>query len=77
MKNFREAVLEGIPKTLPKQKNRSINISHAPNRKHILNIEEKKLAIRNALRYFPKNICGGQKDTYIKFKFFYFLIFEK
>ena len=35
MKNFREAVLEGIPKTLPKQKNRSINISHAPNRKHI------------------------------------------
>ena len=41
MKNFREAVLEGIPKTLPKQKNRSINISHAPNRKHILNNEEK------------------------------------
>ena len=56
MKNFREAVLEGIPKTLPKQKNRSINISHAPNRKHILNNEEKKLAIRNALRYFPKHM---------------------
>ena len=56
MKNFREAVLEGIPKTLPRQKNRSINISHAPNRKHILNNEEKKLAIRNALRYFPKHM---------------------
>ena len=56
MKNFREAILEGIPKTLPKQKIRSLNISHAPNRKNILNNEEKKLAIRNALRYFTKHM---------------------
>tara|TARA_B100001093_G_scaffold455381_1_gene465495 strand:- start:93260 stop:95263 length:2004 start_codon:yes stop_codon:yes gene_type:complete len=56
MKNFKQSVLEGIPKILPNQKIRSSNISHAPNRKHILNVEEKKLAIRNALRYFPENM---------------------
>ena len=56
MKNFKQLILEGIPKTLPNQKIRSSNISHAPNRKDILNIEEKKLAIRNALRYFPEHM---------------------
>ena len=56
MKNFKQLILEGIPKILPNQKIRSSNISHAPNRKDILNIEEKKLAIRNALRYFPEHM---------------------
>ena len=39
MKNFKKAILDGIPKTLPNQKIRSLNISHAPNRKNILNTE--------------------------------------
>ena len=45
----------GIPTELPPRKERSSTVSHAPNRKQILSKEEKKLAIRNALRYFPAN----------------------
>ena len=54
MTNFKQAILNGIPKVLPEKKERNKNISHAPNRKDILNKEEKKLAIINALRYFPE-----------------------
>ncbi len=53
MKDFKTAILEGIPNKIPTKKNIDLSISHAPNRKDILNKEEKKLAIRNALRYFP------------------------
>ncbi|MFD0796362.1 urocanate hydratase [Maribacter chungangensis] len=52
--NFREQILQGIPSELPLKKERSKTLSHAPKRKEILSLEEKKLAIRNALRYFPK-----------------------
>ena len=41
---------------LPAKKNINPNISHAPNRKDILNKKEKQLAIRNALRYFTKHM---------------------
>ena len=51
--NFKSEILQGIPSELPPQRERSLNVSHAPNRKQILSKEEKKLAIRNALRYFP------------------------
>ena len=50
--NFKETILEGIPKTLPTKKDRDENVSHAPKRKSILSKQEKKLAIQNALRYF-------------------------
>ena len=50
--NFKEMILEGIPNTLPEKKQRSTELSHAPKRKDILNPAEKKLAIKNALRYF-------------------------
>ena len=53
--NFQAQLLEGIPKHLPPKKAYSIAASHAPKRKDILSLEEKKLAIRNALRYFPKH----------------------
>ena len=43
----------GIPKELPPKKEYDTKISHAPKRKDILTSEEKKLAIKNALRYFP------------------------
>ena len=56
MKNLKEAILQGIPSKLPNKKNINSDISHAPNRKKILNKNEKKLAIRNALRYFPKHM---------------------
>ncbi|HEY5716649.1 MAG TPA: urocanate hydratase [Psychromonas sp.] len=52
--SFKEMVLEGIPKVLPPQRARNENLSHAPKRKDILTKVEKKLAIKNALRYFAK-----------------------
>jgi len=52
--DFRQAVLEGIPDELPEYKPYDQNINHAPRRKDILSKEEKKLALRNALRYFDK-----------------------
>ena len=54
MKDLKETILRGIPTELPAKRALNKNISHAPNRKDILNKEEKRLAIRNALRYFPK-----------------------
>ena len=44
----------GIPEVLPQPQAYDKSINHAPKRKDILSIEEKKLALRNALRYFPK-----------------------
>ncbi|MBI9066476.1 MAG: urocanate hydratase [Salinivirgaceae bacterium] len=53
VKQFQQAVLEGIPDELPKAKSYDPSINHAPKRKEILSAKEKKLAIQNALRYFP------------------------
>ena len=44
----------GIPENLPTPQAYDTSINHAPKRKDILTAEEKKLALRNALRYFPK-----------------------
>ena len=49
---FQEQIKEGIPSHLPSKKYRDTTISHAPKRKEILSEEEKKLALKNALRYF-------------------------
>jgi len=49
---FKEQILQGIPNELPKKKEYDASINHAPKRKEILTEEEKKLALRNALRYF-------------------------
>jgi urocanate hydratase len=51
---FKKLVAEGIPLELPAFKFYDRNINHAPKRKEILNRAEKKLAIKNALRYFPE-----------------------
>lgn len=51
---FKEQILQGIPSELPEVKVYDSAINHAPKRKDILNKEEKKLALRNALRYFDK-----------------------
>ncbi len=50
---FKEDILAGIPAILPEPKPYDPTINHAPKRKEILSPEEKALAIRNALRYFP------------------------
>ena len=55
-KQFQEAIREGIPNTLPELQPYDTNINHAPKRKDILTQEEKRLALRNALRYFPKHL---------------------
>ena len=49
---FQEQILEGIPSVLPNPKPYETEINHAPKRKEILTEEEKKLALKNALRYF-------------------------
>ena len=49
---FQEQILQGIPSVLPNPKPYETEINHAPNRKEILSDEEKKLALKNALRYF-------------------------
>ncbi|MBT8320628.1 MAG: urocanate hydratase, partial [Eudoraea sp.] len=51
--DFKSHILEGIPTKLPSKPAYSTEANHAPHRKQILSREEKKLAIRNALRYFP------------------------
>ena len=51
---FQEDILAGIPAVLPEPKPYDTTINHAPKRKDILTAEEKVLAIRNALRYFPQ-----------------------
>ena len=53
-KGFKEAIREGIPDVLPQPKAYDTTVNHAPKRKEILTDDEKKLALRNALRYFPK-----------------------
>ena len=51
---FHEDILAGIPAVLPEPKAYDTTVNHAPKRKEILSAEEKVLAIKNALRYFPQ-----------------------
>lgn len=55
-KNFKEQILEGIPDELPPKKSYDPRVNHAPKRKDILSREGKKLALKNALRYFPEEL---------------------
>ena len=53
---FQEQIQQGIPTELPAPQPFDTSINHAPKRKEILTEEEKKLALKNALRYFdPKH----------------------
>ena len=51
---FQKLVLQGIPGELPAPKEYDLEINHAPKRKEILTVKEKKLALKNALRYFDQ-----------------------
>lgn len=52
--NFQEQIKQGIPSILPPAKAYPADANRAPKRKDILSTDEKHLAVRNALRYFPK-----------------------
>ncbi len=52
--SFQSEILEGIPEILPAPHQFDSSVNHAPIRKEILNSNEKKLALRNALRYFDE-----------------------
>lgn len=51
---FKADIRAGIPAEIPAPREYDPNVNHAPRRKHILTPEEERLALRNALRYFPK-----------------------
>ena len=53
---FQEEILAGIPAGLPEPKPYDKEINHAPKRKDILTEEQKVLALKNALRYFPEGL---------------------
>ena len=53
MSGFKNSIIQGIADNLPNFKQRLIDISHAPNRRDLLSKNEKALALKNALRYFP------------------------
>ena len=56
--DFKQEILQGIPSELPSMPPFDTTVSHAPVRKDILTPEEKKLAVQNALRYFPAHFHG-------------------
>lgn len=53
---FKEEILAGIPDVLPEAQPYDKSVNHAPRRKDILSADEKKLALRNALRYFSPSL---------------------
>ena len=53
---FVDDIRAGIPDCLPEPQAYDTEINHAPKRKDILTPDEKRLALRNALRYFPKHL---------------------
>ena len=63
--DFKSSIIQGIPESLPELKPLNPNISHAPKRKDILTTAEKKLALKNALRYFPSHF---HQELAIEFK---------
>ena len=63
---FQEQISQGIPQHLPQHPGMDATVNHAPKRKDILSPEEKKLAIRNALRYFPVNLHAALAPEFAK-----------
>ena len=64
--NFQEQIIQGIPTTLPSSKLYNAFLNRAPKRKDILSVEEKKLALRNALRYFPASLHATLLPEFIE-----------
>ena len=64
--DFAAEIRAGIPDVLPEPKPYDKEINHAPKRKDILTDEEKRLALRNALRYFPKKFHATLAPEFAK-----------
>lgn len=65
MTTFSQQIRAGIPDTLPCSKPYDTTINHAPRRKDILTADEKRLALRNALRYFPKHLHAALAPEFL------------
>lgn len=63
---FQQAIREGIPDFLPELQPYDIHVNHAPKRKDILTREEKRLALRNALRYFPQHLHAQLAPEFVE-----------
>ena len=63
---FKEAIRAGIPAELPAPKPYDTEVNHAPKRKKILSPEEEKLALKNALRYFPERHHAELAPEFVK-----------
>ena len=63
---FRSDILEGVPAQIPAKKQHEQGINTAPKRKQLLSSEEKKLALQNALRYFPKHQHGELATEFLE-----------
>ena len=55
LEEFQKEILQGIPDEIPPEKDYDPGVNHAPRRRDILSPDEKKLALKNALRYFPSS----------------------
>ena len=66
MTDFQLSILEGIPSHIPARKEYDSAINHAPMRKDILNLKEKELALKNALRYFQKDKNAELAEDFAK-----------
>ena len=64
--DIKKEILQGIPNYLPELKNFNNDINRAPIRKQILNKEEKKLSIKNALRYFPQKFHSELAQEFLE-----------
>ena len=62
---FQEQIKQGVPSDLPALKQYDFSVNHAPKRKEILTADEKKLALKNALRYFPKDQHGVLAEEFL------------
>ena len=62
---FQEQIKQGVPLNLPAIKQYDFSVNHAPKRKEILTADEKKLALKNALRYFPKEQHGVLAEEFL------------
>jgi urocanate hydratase len=66
LQEFQELILQGIPDELPDPRPYDASLNHAPRRKDILNLKEKKLALKNALRYFPAHHHKVLAEEFLK-----------
>ena len=66
LQEFQDDIRAGIPATLPAPRERDPKVNHAPRRKDILSADEKRLALRNALRYVPAEQHAELAPEFVK-----------